>query len=89
MTPRRRHLGTAVAEAVDRKELRPVIQTGAQVMDAVFAHVEADPVWMMEPLFEVSRRWANWVRSHRRGHPEAVASRAAPMTTKARGQRFR
>ncbi|WP_298454845.1 tyrosine recombinase XerC [uncultured Cellulomonas sp.] len=48
------HSGTAVTEAVYRKELRPVIQTGAQVMDAVFAHVEADPVWVMEPLFGVA-----------------------------------
>lgn len=35
------HSGTAVTELVYRHELRPVLQAGASVMDAVFAHVRA------------------------------------------------
>ncbi len=35
------HSGTAVTEIVYRHELRPVLQAGASVMDAVFAHVRA------------------------------------------------
>ena len=33
------HLGTAVTEPVYRHELRPVLQSGASIMDTVFQHV--------------------------------------------------
>ncbi|MYU25871.1 hypothetical protein GTY84_29750 [Streptomyces sp. SID8352] len=36
------HSGTAVTEEVHRKRIRPVIQTGAVVMDGIFG---ADPHW--------------------------------------------
>jgi hypothetical protein len=32
------HAGTAVTEEVYRKQIRPVIQTGATVMDELFKH---------------------------------------------------
>lgn len=43
--------GTAVTELVYRHELRPVIQTGAQAMDRIFAAEDFAAGWYMEPLF--------------------------------------
>lgn len=37
------HSGTAVTEEVYRKQIRPVIQTGAVVMDGVFGAVSQQP----------------------------------------------
>lgn len=48
------HSGTAVTEKVYRHELRPVIETGATVMDRVFAVVDVGPDWHMQPLFDVA-----------------------------------
>lgn len=48
------HSGTDVTEKVYRQELRPVIQTGAQVMDDMFADVAPDVGWSMVPLFSVA-----------------------------------
>ena len=47
------HSGTDVTEKVYRQEIRPVIQTGAQVMDEVFAEVGTNVDWTMDPLFSV------------------------------------
>lgn len=47
------HAGTAVTEKVYRHELRPVIETGATVMDRVFAIEDVGPGWHMQPLFGV------------------------------------
>ncbi len=48
------HSGTAVTERVYRHELRPVIETGATVMDQVFAVADVGPDWHMAPLFDVA-----------------------------------
>lgn len=48
------HSGTDVTEKVYRQELRPVIQAGAQVMDAMSADVGTDVGWSMAPLFSVA-----------------------------------
>ena len=37
------HPGTAVTEEVYRKQIRPVIQTGAVVMDGIFGAQERQP----------------------------------------------
>ncbi|MFD2793667.1 hypothetical protein ACFS27_08905 [Promicromonospora vindobonensis] len=47
------HSGTAVTEKVYRHELRPVIETGATIMDRVFTVEEVGPGWHMQPLFGV------------------------------------
>lgn len=47
------HSGTGVTERVYRHELRPVIQAGAEAMDAVFGDVEVASDWRMMPLFSV------------------------------------
>ncbi|MCP2266406.1 tyrosine recombinase XerC [Promicromonospora thailandica] len=47
------HSGTAVTEKVYRHELRPVIETGATVMDRVFTVQDVGPGWHMQPLFGV------------------------------------
>jgi len=49
------HSDTSTTETVYRRELRPVIQTGAQAIDAVFAVPDA-PGWDMEPLFDLLER---------------------------------
>ncbi|WP_409141890.1 tyrosine recombinase XerC [Cellulosimicrobium sp. RS] len=48
------HSGTDVTEKVYRQELRPVIQTGARVIDTVFADVGTDVSWAMDPLFSIA-----------------------------------
>jgi hypothetical protein len=48
------HSGTDVTEKVYRQELRPVIQTGARVIDTVFADVGSDAGWTMDPLSSVA-----------------------------------
>jgi site-specific recombinase XerD len=48
------HSGTAVTERVCRHELRPVIETGATVMDQVFEVADVGPDWHMAPLFEIA-----------------------------------
>jgi len=48
------HSGTDVTEKVYRQELRPVIQTGARVMDEVFSDVGGEVAWTMDPLFTVA-----------------------------------
>lgn len=48
------HSGTDVTEKVYQPELRPLIQTGAQVMDDMFADVATDVGWSMVPLFSVT-----------------------------------
>ena len=37
------HSGTAVTEEVYRKQIRPVIQTGAVVMDGIFGAAQQQP----------------------------------------------
>jgi len=45
------HSDTTTTERVYRHELRPVIQTGAVVMNEVFSVEVVGPSWHMEPLF--------------------------------------
>ncbi len=47
------HTDTTTTERVYRHELRPVIQTGATVMDQVFSVQVVAPDWHMEPLFRM------------------------------------
>lgn len=47
------HSDTTTTERVYRHELRPVIQTGATVMDQVFSVQVVAPDWHMEPLFRM------------------------------------
>jgi hypothetical protein len=47
------HNNTQVTELIYRKELRPVIQTGAQAMNSIIGTVDV-PLGDMEPLFSVA-----------------------------------